>query len=136
VLEGEALATCADLAAERAARLGFDPERVEKTSVMFRNAPLIVAVVESPVDSEKVPFFEQTLSSGAVCQSLLTAALASGWGANWLSGPLAIDADFGAKALGLRSEERVAGFIVIGTETAQPPERPRPDLSKKVIWRA
>ncbi|MEO1551668.1 MAG: nitroreductase family protein, partial [Pseudomonadota bacterium] len=117
-----------------AQKLGFDADRAEKTALMFRNAPLMVAVVESPVDSDKVPYFEQTLSAGAVCQSLLTAALASGWGANWLSGPLAIDADFGAKALSLRSEERVAGFIVLGTETTPPPERPRPDLSKKVTW--
>ncbi|MGB0439918.1 MAG: nitroreductase family protein, partial [Paracoccaceae bacterium] len=77
-----------------------------------------------------------TYSAGAVCLALLNAALAAGWGANWLSGWASHDTELMANTLGLRPGERVAGFIHIGTETSTPPERPRPDLAQKVVWLA
>ncbi len=134
ILEGDAMGRLADLAAARAGALGFEPERVEKTAVMFRDAPMMVAVISAPVESEKVPVAEQVLSAGAVCLSLVNAALASGWGANWLTGPLAFDAIFTADGLELAASEQVAGFVVLGTETKAPPERPRPDVTAKVSW--
>jgi hypothetical protein len=36
--------------------------------------------------------------------------------------------------LGLEGHERIAGLIHIGTETATPPERPRPDLDAITTW--
>ncbi|MEN8917455.1 MAG: nitroreductase family protein, partial [Octadecabacter sp.] len=81
-----------------------------------------------------VPQIEQTYSSGAVCLSLLNAALAAGWGANWLSGWASHDRTFCKDGLGLADHERVAGLIHLGTETSAPPERPRPDLAQKVTW--
>ena len=62
------------------------------------------------------------------------AALASGWGANWLTGWASHDAEFVQANLGLAPGERVAGFIHIGTETAAPPERPRPDVGALTRW--
>ena len=64
----------------------------------------------------------------------MNAALASGWGANWLSTWTAFDRDWLREGLGLADHEWVAGFIHIGTETAAPPERPRPDLAAKTEW--
>ena len=99
------------------------------------DGPLAVAVIETQKPSEKIPAIEQTYSTGAACLALLNAALAMGWGANWLSGWISHDRDFVTSALGLRESERVAGFIYIGTETSKPPERPRPNLSDIVSWR-
>ena len=93
-----------------------------------------MAVVESPQDSPKIPAIEQTYSAGAVCLSLLNAALASGWGANWLTGWIAHDRPFVEQELGLSAAERIAGFIHLGTEGAAPPDRPRPDLATKASW--
>jgi len=93
-----------------------------------------VAVISSPKPSDKVPEIEQCYSAGAVCLGLLNAALASGWGANWLTGWACYDAEFRARGLGLAEGEGVAGFIVIGTETVTPPERPRPDLAAITTW--
>ena len=101
---------------------------------MFADAPVIVAVVGSPVPSDKVPAVEQTLSAGALCLGLLNAALAAGWGANWLTGWTALDAEFLSGALGCGPGEYVAGYVVIGSETSAPPERPRPDPGVKVQW--
>jgi nitroreductase len=131
VLEGDAPARLGKLALKQGLAAGMEPEKAEKNARMFSDAPLIVTVVSRPVESEKVPQVEQLLSAGAVCLSLVNAALASGWGANWLTGWTALDAPFLRDALGLEPPAQVAGYIVIGTEGATPPERPRPDLSTK-----
>ena len=126
--------TWAGLIPAHAARLGIDADKTAKAQAQFGNAALAVAVISSPKPSEKVPQVEQLYSAGAVCLSLLNAALAAGWGANWLSGWASHDRGFVTEALGLSAGETVAGFIHIGTETATPPERPRPDLDAITTW--
>jgi len=134
VLEKAALARLAALIPARAAALDIPTDKIEKAVAQYRDADLAVAVVEAPVATEKFPDIEQTYSAGAVCLSLLNAALASGWGANWLSGWASHDPEFCRTGLGLAGHERIAGFIHIGTETNAPPERPRPDLTQKITW--
>ncbi|MEM8849498.1 MAG: nitroreductase [Pseudomonadota bacterium] len=112
---------------------GEDPDKLAKARAMFADAPAMVAVAATPVDSPKIPEGEQVLSAGAVCLSLVNAALAAGWGANWLTGWMATDRAFLAEGLGLDAGF-IAGWIVIGTEGAVPPDRPRPDLAQKVDW--
>ncbi len=135
VLQGAALTRLAAAVQRHGARLGKDAETIAKASDAFANSPLCVAVIEVQKPSPKIPAIEQTYSAGAVCLALLNAALAAGWGANWLSGWASHDRGFVQDALGLGPEERVAGFIHIGTETSAPPERPRPDLDTIVTWR-
>ena len=134
VLEKPALARLANLVPTRAAALGVPDDKADKAVAQYRDADLAIAVIDAPVPTDKFPRVEQTYSAGAVCLSLLNAALASGWGANWLSGWASHDPEFCRIGLGLADDERVAGLIHIGTETNAPPERPRPDLSKKVTW--
>jgi len=134
VLEGQALARLAEITAQRGAALDLPAEKIAKARASFDTAGCIVAVIASPKASDNIPRFEQDLSAGAVCLALLNAALAAGWGANWLTGFVAHDPVFGQQALGLRPEERVAGFIHLGTEGAIPPERPRPDLATLTRW--
>jgi len=134
VLEKAALTRLAALIPARAAALDIPADKIEKAVAQYRDADLAVAVVEAPVATDKFPKIEQTYSAGAVCLSLLNAALASGWGANWLSGWASHDPEFCRFGLGLAGHERIAGFIHIGTETKTPPERPRPDLAQKITW--
>ena len=134
VLGAAALDEVAALAQARGAALGLDAEQIAKGGDQFARSGCAVVVVESPKESAKIPPLEQTYSAGAVCLALLNAALASGWGANWLSGWASHDAEFVAEAFGLAPHERVAGIIHIGTETSAPPERPRPDLSQITDW--
>ena len=134
VLEKPALTRLAGLVPDRAQALGIADDKREKVIAQFRDADLVVAVIECPVASDKIPALEQTYSAGAVCLSLLNAALAAGWGANWLSGWASHDPVFCRDGLGLEDHERVAGLIHIGTETSAPPERPRPDLDQKITW--
>ena len=134
VLEAPALRRLGEAVGRRAAALGLDPAQTEKGRNQFDTGHLAVAVIETPVIADKVPAIEQTYSTGAVCLALLNAALASGWGANWLSGWPTHDPVFLQETLGLAPHERLAGLIHIGTETATPPERPRPNPEDKVTW--
>lgn len=134
VLEKPALNRLATLVETRGTELGRTPEDIAKQRAQYAKADLAVAVVAAPVASPKVPEVEQTLSAGAVCLSLLNAALAAGWGANWLSGWASHDRGFAQQGLGLDDHEWIAGLIHIGTETVAPSDRPRPDLDAVVTW--
>ncbi|WGW05797.1 nitroreductase family protein [Tropicibacter oceani] len=134
VLEGAALTRLASAVETTGARLGKPDEDITKAASAFADSPLCVAVVEVQKDSPKIPPIEQTYSAGAACLALLNAALAAGWGANWLSGWASHDRGFLTDALGLQPHESLAGFIHIGTEGAVPPERPRPDLDAITEW--
>lgn len=132
VLERAALDRLAPILAEHVADYGGDEAAVAKARAAFAS-PLVIAVVSAPVDSPKIPVGEQILSAGAVCISLLNAALAAGYGAVWLTGP-ASQPDFAQKHLGLSQKERIAGLIHIGQRAATPPERPRPDIAGKTTF--
>ena len=131
VIEGAGRERLAKAIRARAAETGQDPD---KGALAFEQAPLAVAVVGVPKESEKAPAIEQALSTGAAALSLLNAALAAGWGASWLTGWPAYDRDFLAQALGLAPGEWLAGFVYIGTCETAPPERPRPDVPALVTW--
>lgn len=134
VLEKPALARLAALVPVRGAALGIETEKIAKTVAQFRDADLAVVVVAAPKPSDKIPLIEQTYSAGAVCLTLLQAALADGWGANWLSGWAIYDRAFLREGLGLAETETVAGLIHIGTEIAASSDRPRPDPASLTTW--
>ncbi len=113
---------------------GLDEMAIAKAKKQFDDADLVVAVIEVQRPSPKIPAIEQTYSAGAACLGLLNAALAAGWGANWLTGWPSHDPGFVRDTLGLTAAERVAGFIHIGTEKSAPPERPRPDVEALTTW--
>jgi nitroreductase len=134
VLEKAALARLADTIASKGEDLGIAEEKIEKSVREYADADLAIVVISSPKPSDKVPEIEQTLSAGAVCLQLVNAALAAGWGANWLSGWASHDRDWRERNLGLMPHEWIAGVIHIGTETSAPPERPRPDTDALTEW--
>jgi nitroreductase len=128
VIEKAAMPRLSQLVQSRGEAMGMDDEQIKKGRAQFDQGELAVVVVESPKPSEKIPAIEQTYSAGAVCLALLNAALAAGWGANWLTGWPSHDRDFMREGLKLGAHERIAGLIHIATETSAPPDRPRPDL--------
>lgn len=134
VLGRQTLEAMAPLLRDAVLAAGQDQAAADKAASAMAS-PVIVAVVFSPVDSPKVPEWEQVLSTGALCLGLVNAALASGWGAAWLTGFAALNQSFAQAHLGIAAHERVAGLIHIGTRGAQPPERPRPDIAAKTEWR-
>jgi len=132
VLERQTLDRLAPILGEFVIRQGGDEAAAEKARSAFAS-PVIVAVVSSPVDSPKIPQWEQFLSAGAVCLELLNAALAAGFGAAWLTGPAA-QPEFAEAHLGIGEGERITGLIHIGQRGATPPDRPRPDVAAKTTF--
>ena len=124
VLDGPAKAAFADRI-EVVARARNDTVQAAKLAKL-RTPPLAVVVV-SRAKPAAIPEWEQILSAGAVCTNLLNAVLAAGYGGNWITDWYSYDPD----ALGilrLAENERVAGFMMIGTPSEPPLERERPDL--------
>ncbi len=105
-----------------------DSEKVAVERERFSKAPLVVAVVSRTVPHVKIPEWEQVLSAGAVCMNLLNAATALGYGASWLSGWACFDRRV-LDALGLAPNERIAGYVHIGTAKEKPTDRDRPNLA-------
>ena len=134
VIEAGAMPRLAAAAETHARAAGRDDEGIAKARQQFDQGLLAVAVIEVQKPSDKIPAIEQTYAAGGVCLALLNAALAAGWGANWLSGFAAHDRAFQRDELGLADHERVAGFVHIASETAAPPDRPRPDLDAITTW--
>lgn len=134
VIERESMPALATAAMARAEALAMPTPEAEKAAIAFRQGGVIVAVIAAPKPSTKIPDWEQAMSAACVCYGLLNAALAAGWGANWLSGPFARDEVFLSSALNALPGETVAGFVHIGRETAVPPERPRPDVEAITTW--
>lgn len=126
MFEGEARARFGDILEARLRDLEPEapPERFELERNRFTRAPLVIAVISDVTENHKIPEWEQILSAGAVCQTLLIAASAMGFAAQWLTEWYSYDG-VAREALGLSGSERVAGFIYIGTASQNPAERPR-----------
>jgi nitroreductase len=134
VAEGPARARVGRVAAARGEALGMEPDKIEKAARAFEQGALFVAVVAAPHPSEKIPEWEQLLSAGCACFALVNAALASGWGANWLTGFTATDRPFLEEAFGLSAPDFVVGYVHIGTPTVDANERTRPALHDVTTW--
>jgi nitroreductase len=110
-----------------------DPEKAAGVLFKLKAPPLAVMVVSRVVDGP-IPAWEQLLSAGACCQTLVLAATAMGYGANWITDWYSYDPRATA-LLGLESNEQVAGVVLIGTPTEAPLERVRPDIdSITSVW--
>jgi nitroreductase len=103
----------------------------DKERKRFAWAPVVIGVVHCPREHPKIPKWEMFLSGGAAATNLMLAATALGFGAVWLTGWYA-DLPEGRRLLGLEPDERIIGFIHIGTPTTAGPDRPRPDLASIV----
>ncbi|WP_340108581.1 nitroreductase family protein [Pikeienuella sp. HZG-20] len=134
VIRGEARSRLSEALASHMRTDGETPDNIEKHAGRLLHGGAIVVVVFSPRPPKKVPEHEQHLSAGGACLALLNAALAMGWGANWLTGAAAECRPFLETDLGLAPHESVAGFIHIGGETITPADRPRPDIAAITSW--
>lgn len=131
ILEGAAKEAFADrldvLAGERE-----DAMKARAGVKKLRTPPLAIGVVSCAVEG-RIPEWEQVLSAGALCQNVLLAATALGFGGNWVTGWYAYE-ERARTMLGLGAGDRIAGFILIGTVLEAAPERPRPAVEAVTTW--
>jgi nitroreductase len=103
------------------------PERVAQERERFLRAPMVIGVVSRIREQIPIPVWEQELSAGAVCQTILIAAHALGYVGNWITEwcayhPAVLD------GLGLKPGERIAGYVYLGRPALPLEDRPRPDI--------
>jgi len=113
-----------------------DPGRLEIEAIerFAAHAPELIVALSSPKASSKIPRWEQELSCGAALMNLLHAAHAEGFAAGWVTGWAA----YSPKVLEsfATADERIAGFVFIGTPAVDLEERPRPAYEEVVSeWR-
>jgi nitroreductase len=104
-----------------------NPAKANAALRKLTRPPVAVAVISRYIPGE-IPEWEQRLSAAAVCQQMLLAAAAMGWGANWITDWYSYDPR-GREILGVEASEQVAGFLYLGTATEAPQERARPDVA-------
>src|SRR5215470_4693146 len=104
------------------------PGQIEYEQKRLARAPLVIAVVSRAGPHVKIPEWEQVLSAGAAAMSLVLAAHALGYGANWITEWYAYDRRV-LDALGLKEHEKIAGFVHVGRPAKPPEDRPRPPLA-------
>lgn len=105
-----------------------NPARLEIEAVekFARQAPELIVILFSPAAATKIPLWEQELSCGAACMNLIAATHALGFAAGWVTGWAAYSEDV-LRAFGT-AQERIAGFVFLGTPALPLEERPRPEL--------
>jgi nitroreductase len=138
LFQGEARATFGGLLAEACKAEEPEPStiRLETEAKRFLRAPVVIAVISRVTKTPAVPEWEQILSAGAVCQNLIVAASSLGFGAQWITEWYGFSPRV-RQILHLAENERVAGFIYIGTAKEKPDERERPQLADIVTtWQA
>ncbi|HVZ51232.1 MAG TPA: nitroreductase [Pseudolabrys sp.] len=133
VFEGDARAAAGAIIAEvfRAQRPDATPDQIEFERQRLTRAPLVIAVVSRAGPHVKIPEWEQQLSAGASAMNLLLAAHAMGYAATWITEWYAYDRAV-LERLGLKPEERMAGFVHIGRPAKPPEDRDRPPLAAVV----
>lgn len=98
-------------------------ELLAKARAMPLRAPLLITVIACLQRGHKVPESEQLLAAGCAAHAILLAAHAQGIGAVWRSGELSHDAVV-REGLGLGEDERIVGFLYLGTPQGERRQAP------------
>jgi nitroreductase len=129
VFEGEGRARMGALLAEviQETEPEQSPERLALERNRFLRAPVVIGVVSRIREAIPIPEWEQMLSAGASCMTMVIAAHAMGFVANWLTEWCAYH-PLVQERLGLKPGERIAGFLYLGHSAVPLEERVRPNL--------
>lgn len=131
VFQGEARAAFGEVLARTLQAEDKDPPssvRLDTERGRLLRAPTVVCVVSRIVPPPSVPELEQILSAGAATFNLCLAPNAMGFGTCWITEWYSFSPGI-RTALGLAENERVAGFVYIGTTKERQDDRDRPDIA-------
>ncbi|SDH06703.1 Nitroreductase [Pseudomonas flavescens] len=110
-------------------------DALAKARNMPLRAPLLVVVIARLQEHPKVPAQEQLLAAGCAAHGILLAAHAQGIGAVWRTGELSHDRHVDA-GLGLAANERIVGYLYLGTPERELRSPPQPTVDDFVAaWR-
>jgi len=113
-----------------------DTEQGRRAALKPTRAPLLLSIVFCPqLNRPKVPEWEQLAAVVAMVTTLLLLLHSRGWGAIWRTGP-AVEAPQVIKRLGVDGDERLLGWLYIGTRPDGPPARAHEpaDVVSRISW--
>ena len=99
-----------------------------RTAGRLLRAPLVLLIVAHITPHTKIPEIEQIMSVAAAVQNMLMAAHALNVGAMWRSGIVTYEPLLVEK-LGLAANERLLGFLYLGTPQAELKTAPALDVN-------
>lgn len=130
VIEGDGLERLGELFLESA--LTASPDLPQAQRDKFRKmplrAPMVIVAIASIEADVKIPEIEQVMSAGVGVGYLLLSLQAEGYGGMWRTGPLAYNVDV-AKGLGLTDQEKIVGFLYVGTPEGKAKAIPSHDVN-------
>lgn len=109
-----------------------DTAAVERESSKTMRSPVLIVVSAMTKAHPKVPEIEQWVAVGAAIQNLWIAAESMGLGVAWKTGSHAYSSRI-LQALGMSSEQKIIGFIHLGTPITKAPVR-TPSIAEKTRW--
>lgn len=118
---GQSFLAAAEAKARRENKTLDDKTR-QKTYQLPLRAPLIITVITNMQYHEKVPAYEQLLSTGAAVQNLILALQAQGFSSVWRTGLLANEPEV-KRYFNVGADDYVAAFIYTGTSPCNMPIR-------------
>jgi len=123
-IEGQARERLGDLFAKTLSQKApsASPQALERARSLPLRAPLLVVVI-ARLHSPRMPEIEQLLSAGCAAHAIVLVAHAQGIGAIWRTGEMAYEHSV-MQGLGLDEQEKIVGFIYLGTvngERRSPP---------------
>jgi nitroreductase len=128
VVEEGGLTQLGDLYVEAAMRDDptIAPDTLDRYRQMPLRAPMLVVVIAQCRAHPKVPEIEQIISAGAAAQNMINAAYALDIGAIWRTGEFAYHPHV-KKGLGLAENEKIVGYLYLGTPVGSPGSAPELD---------
>ncbi len=129
VIKGDARAELSRVFEQAARNRNLDEDAIQKQKSKPLRSPLIICVVATITQSPKIPEIEQILSAGAAAQHIQLACKALGFGSIWLTGENCYD-QYVYQSLGLEFNERLVGFIYIGSPDTEITPKARASASE------
>lgn len=119
IAEGEGRARLGLMMQQAATASGRAESEAARARSMPLRAPLVIVVVAKARESAVVSLFEQQLTAGCAVMAMQMAAVAQGYAGIWRSGWPMFDTNL-AHALGLAADDRIVGFLYLGTPARAP----------------
>ncbi len=109
-------------------------DKLKIESSRMQRANTVIVVLFTPRFHPKIPEWEQVLSTGAVCTTILYAAQSLNYAAAWITEWYSYNIEVIEKLGGDPSKDKVAGFIYLGERLREPIERRRPDPEEYINY--
>ena len=110
---------------------GISEEKLNKYKSLPYRSPMIVVLVSNITEHPSVPEHEQMFTTAAAAQNILLALHALNFGGIWRTGIFAMNIDI-EKSLGLSSNQKILGYLYIGTPDGKSKKIPNLNIKEFV----